>query len=247
MESDTATCGFLMLGAVMLLWILVATVVFTLAHAWVLGAIEPKYPRAFKISRGFAALVLTALGIVGLIDSADSWRTGFLAVHDSPDWRLAAVSIAYGHLISDYIWMIYGRARHQIRPRTDLILHHGLALVGYGYAMALEIGYGVVLLTMASELMPCSTAIEAWGKLRDRDRLQRWAAKGRFYVLLLGRIPMWLFALTMFIRTVVAGEVPEGLGFVYQIAISGMSALLALDLYWLRKCLASPKAAEVVS
>lgn len=224
----------------MLLWILSAALVFTVAHIWVLTAVEPKYPRAFKLSRGFAALVLTVLGIAGLIVGAGDWRTGFLRQHHSGDWRLLAVYIAYGHLISDYLWMAWGKVRHAIQPRTDLILHHGLAIVCYGYAIALEVGYGVVLLTMASELMPCSTALEAWAKHRGKHRLEQVAARARFWVLLLGRIPMWLFALSMFIRTEIAGEVPAELGFVYQIAIGGMSALLALDLYWLRKCLRTP-------
>ncbi|MCH2102252.1 MAG: hypothetical protein MK209_10065, partial [Planctomycetes bacterium] len=87
----------------------VATLIFTLIHIWVIRQVKSAYPSAFKLSRGIAAFVLTAIGFSGLILALPDWHYGFLVRQEAGDLLRWGVIIAYGHLLSDFIWMVYGR------------------------------------------------------------------------------------------------------------------------------------------
>ncbi|MAW61905.1 MAG: hypothetical protein CMJ94_13895 [Planctomycetes bacterium] len=217
--------------------IAVATLAFTLVHVWVLMRVEPAYPRAFKLSRGVAAVVLTAIGFVGLGLALPDWKDAFLVHHEPGDLLRWGVIIAYGHLMSDFVWMAYGSLRHGISPRRDLIFHHGLGAAAYAYALQIEVGYGMVMVTLASEIMPCFTGLEAYGKYRASEAVQRLAARARLIVLSIWRIPLWVFALVMCIWNLSDGSYASDLTFVFQFSTVCLILLLGLDAYWWRKCL----------
>jgi hypothetical protein len=223
----------------LLIAIVVFTVFFTAAHAWVQVRIEPDFNRAFKLSRGLAAVTLTVVGFVGVLSAIEHWQTGFLYSHEPGDLLRWGVALAYGHLLSDFIWMARGQKLHQIKPRRDLLIHHGLGTIAYAYAMIAEVGYALVMLSLASEIMPCFTGLEAWGKHRDRPGTQLLAARARLLVLMFWRIPLWAFALTMLWHTATSGGMQEGLEFIYKFSIACLTFLLGLDLYWVNKCAAA--------
>lgn len=213
--------------------------IFTVAHVWVQARVEPDFNRAFKLSRGIAAVTLTVVGFVGVMSALEHWRTGFLYAHAPDDILRWGVALAYGHLLSDFIWMARGRSKYQIKPRRDLLIHHGLGAVAYAYSMYAEVGYALVMLSLASEVMPCFTGLEAWGKHRDRPGTQLLAARARLLVLMFWRIPLWAFALTMLSQTALNGGMQEGLEFIYKFSIACLTFLLGLDLYWVKKCAAA--------
>lgn len=221
--------------------IALAAVGFLLLHVALWRAREPDYNRAFKMARGLAALVLSGLGFAGLVDASEHWRVGFLYRHEPDDWMLAGVSVAYGHFLADFASMLYGRVALGVAPRRDLIAHHGLGLLAYGIAMVIDVGWALVLVSLASELMPCCTGLEAWGKHLARPELQRAGSRGRLWVLLLWRLPLWAFTMTMLARTVLADEVPEGLGLVWGFVMVCLAILIGLDVYWTRKSAAAPR------
>jgi len=219
------------------------TVVFTLIHAWMHRSVERDFNRAFKLSRGIAAMVLTAVGFLGLAWAYSDWRQAFIVHHDEGNLLIWGVIIAYGHLMSDFIWMGWGRAAHGIRPRKDLLFHHGLGAVAYAYAMQLEVGYGMVMVTLASEIMPCFTGLEAFGKYKDDTAIQHTAARARLLVLMFWRIPLWAGSLALCIWNHSTGGYAPDLRFVFQFATACLVLLLSLDLYWLKKCLPAWRAA----
>lgn len=215
----------------------VVTLAFTLVHAWVLRRVESAYPRAFKLSRGVAAVILTAIGFVGLILALPDWRDAFLVHHEPDDLLRWGVIIAYGHLMSDFVWMVVGKVRDDIAPRRDLIFHHGLGAVAYAYSLQIEVGYGMVMVTLASEVMPCFTGLEAYGKHRASEAVQLLAARARLLVLTFWRIPLWVFALVMCVWNLNDGSYASDLTFVFQFSAVCLVLILGLDAYWWRKCL----------
>lgn len=211
------------------------TAFFTLLHAIAIANVEPVYARAFKLSRGIAAAVLTTLGILALIDAMPHWRSAFLYVHEAGDWMRYGVFCIYGHLLSDFIWMAVGRVRFGIKPRADLVLHHVLGLVGFGAALYLHVGYALALITMITELMPVTTGINALGKRIAVPALVDGAEKARLHVLVWLRLPLWLTLLTL-TATVLALGNPGALLPAYLVAFGGLAGLVLLDVYWVGKC-----------
>jgi hypothetical protein len=87
--------------------------------------------------------------------------------------------------------MAYGKLALGFQPRNDLVAHHVLALVCYGLSMALGVGHALVLVTLASEAMPCCSGLEAWGKHFSSEKMMRAGSKGRLLILLFWRLPLW--------------------------------------------------------
>lgn len=215
----------------------IGTLFFTLVHAWVFQRVGNAYPRAFKLSRGIAAVILTVIGFFGLVLALPDWRDAFLVHHDSGDLLRWGVIVAYGHLLSDFIWMAYGKAKHAVQPRKDLVFHHGLGAVAYAVSLQIEVGYGMVMVTLASEVMPCFTGLEAYGKYRASEAVQHLAARARLLVLSFWRIPLWLFALAMCLMNLHDGSYDSDLAVVFLFCAICLVLILGLDLYWWKKCL----------
>ncbi len=209
---------------------------FTLLHVLALARLEPVFPRAFKLSRAAAALLLTLLGFAALLDALPHWRTAFLYRHEEHDWMRQGLLMVYGHLLADFLWMGVGWRRFQIRPRKDLMLHHALGLVGFGVALALHVGYAIALMTMITELLPVTTGMDAWGKRTASAALSAAASRARLHVLAWLRIPLWMLLLGLVLHVLLRGA-PGSLQAAYLVAAGGLVALIALDGYWIRKCL----------
>lgn len=210
------------------------TAAFTALHA-VAPRIAPENPRAFALSRGIAAAVLTVLGAAALVDALPMWPVAFLYHHEAGDWMRTGLLVVYGHLLSDFLWMGWSRWRHGIVPRKDLIIHHGLGVLAYGYALYVEVGYAIALIAMITELMPVTSGYGALGKALGRPGMVDAAARWRLKVLVGLRLPVWLMLFALVNRAIFAGAVPEGLGPAFAVAYSGLVGLMALDVYWIRK------------
>jgi hypothetical protein len=209
---------------------------FTLLHVLTLARLEPVFPRAFKISRAAAALVLTVLGVAALLDALPHWRTAFLYRHEDGDWMRQGLLMVYGHLLADFLWMGVGWKRFKVKPRKDLILHHALGLVGFGVALALHVGYAIALMTMVTELLPVTTGLDAWGKRIASPGLTAAASRARLHVLSWLRIPLWMILLALVLHVLLRGD-PGALRGAFFVAAGGLVALVILDCYWIRKCL----------
>ncbi|MDA1260995.1 MAG: hypothetical protein O3A20_10290 [Planctomycetota bacterium] len=209
---------------------------FVLLHVLALARVEPVFPRAFKLSRAAAAVVLTALGIAALISAAPHWRTAFLYRHQDGDWMRQGLLVVYGHLLADFVWMYVGLRRFKIQPRKDLIIHHLLGVIAFGVALWLKVGYAVALITMITELLPVTTGLDAWSKRIAAPGLTAAASRARLHVLAWLRLPLWLLLFAMMIHVLLRGD-PGDLAPVFGLAAGGLACLVALDAYWIRKCL----------
>ncbi len=215
--------------------LLAATAFFTLLHMLALVRLEPVYPRAFKLSRGAAALVLTALGIAALVGGFPHWQEAFLYKHQAGDWMRLGLLTVYGHLLADFVWMGWGKWRYGITPRKDLMIHHGLGVVGFGAALVLEIGYAFALLTMITELLPLTTGVNAWGKRIDIPRVVDVADRARLHVLAWLRLPLWVGLFALVVLALLSGHA-ERMQLAYYVAGGGLIGLIGLDCYWIGKC-----------
>ncbi len=211
------------------------TAIFVLLHVLAILRVEPTYTRAFKLSRGGAALILTVLGISALIGGFEHWREAFLYRHAEADWMRTGLLAVYGHLLADFVWIAVGKVRYGIEPRKDLIIHHGLGLVGFGAALVLHIGYAFALLTMITELMPLTTGINAWGKRIAVSRVADAADRARLHVLAWLRLPLWSSLFVLVVMSLIRGAEGEML-VAYLVAGTGLLGLISLDVYWMGKC-----------
>lgn len=148
-------------------------------------------------------------------------RTGLLAV--------------FGHLLADFAWMAVGKWKYGISPRKDLIIHHGLGVIGFGAALVLGIGYAFGLLTMITEVLPLTTGVNAWGKRIAVTRVVVVADRARLHVLAWLRLPLWISLLVLVTKTLIEGT-EEGMFLAYLVAGFGLISLIALDICWVQKC-----------
>ncbi len=211
------------------------TAFFVLLHLIALIRLEPVYPRAFKLSRGAAALILTGLGTAALIGGREHWREAFLYHQSADDWMRIGLLAVYGHLLADFFWMFLGHVRYGIKPRKDLIMHHGLGVIGFGAALVLEIGYAFALLTMITELLPLTTGINAWGKRIAIPAVVDVADRARLHVLAWLRLPLWIGLFFLVLLALFSGPV-DGMQPAYLVAGAGLVGLIGLDIYWIGKC-----------
>jgi hypothetical protein len=211
------------------------TAFFAALHLVALVRLEPVYPRAFKLSRGAAALILTSLGLAALIGGRAHWREAFLYHQAADDWMRLGLLVVYGHLLADFLWMAIGRYRYGIKPRKDLIIHHGLGVIGFGAALVLEIGYAFALLTMITELLPLTTGINAWGKRIALPVVVEVADRARLHVLAWLRLPLWLGLFGLVVLAIIGGPT-DGMRPAYLVAGAGLVGLIGLDIYWIGKC-----------
>jgi hypothetical protein len=132
--------------------------------------------------------------------------------------------------------MAVGKYKYGITPRKDLIIHHGLGVVGFGAALVLEIGYAFALLTMITELLPLSTGVNAWGKRIAVSRVVEASDRARLHVLAWLRLPLWTSLFALVVLTLIHGAEP-GMLIAYIVAGTGLVGLISLDVFWMGKCL----------
>jgi hypothetical protein len=225
----------------LLLPLLTYTGVFTLLHIVFLSGVSPDYHRAFKLSRAIPAAIMTMMGIAAACVAIGHWHEAFLYRHH-PDSVLSdrlmwhGLLIVMGHLLSDYLWMLYGLVGRRIIPRADLIIHHGVCLAAFSYALWKEVGFALCLIALVSELMPVTTGISGWGQHIGRKDIMELANRIRLAVLIWWRRPLWFGLAALTARSIFSQEIPEGFGLAFGIAAAGFTTLIFLDKYWIGKC-----------
>lgn len=197
--------------------------------------IAPQNPRAFAISRAAAAALLTVLGLFALVDALPMWETAFLYRHEPDDWMRIGLMAICAHMLSDFVWIGWSRWKHGIIPRKDLVIHHGLGLIAYGTALAIEIGYALALISMITEVMPVTSGYGAIGKVLERPAMVETAARWRLRVLIYLRIPIWLALFALVCRVFILGLVPDGLLPAFILAACALIGVMGLDYYWVVK------------
>ena len=95
----------------------------------------------------------------------------------------------------------------------------------------------MVMLTLSSEVMPCFTGIEAYGKYKESEYVQLLAARARLIVLSFWRIPIWIFAFVICVVNLISRSYADGLTIFFQLCAVCLVLILGLDLYWWKRCL----------
>jgi len=227
--------------------ILAAGLCFLGLHVLLWRTREADYERAFKMARGVAALTLTVVGFAGLIGALPHWNVGFLYEHAPGDWMIVGVSIAYGHLLADFASMAYGRFVLRKPQRADLVAHHALGLLAYGVSMHMGLGHALVLISLASEIMPCCTGLEAWGRHLGKPQWEVFAARLRLRVLVGWRLPLWAAVVTLLVRAVALDTLAPELHAVAYFVLACLVPLVGLDVYWVRKCVDAARRREAAA
>ena len=209
---------------------------FLLLHAAVARRRRP-FALDLKLSRGVAAALLVAAGVYALIRWFPLWPRGFLTANDGGA-AAAIVAFLCGHLVADLVWLAWGARRFGEPPRRDLVFHHLLGLVGCAFAAWLGVGYVLIAVVLTSEAMPVTTGLGAWARVAGNLDLELLAKRLRVLVLLLWRMPMWLFLLAALAASAARGTLP-GPPPTLAIAVVAFAVVVALDVYWTRECVAA--------
>lgn len=232
-----------MLTSAFVLFLLLSlyTAVFVAVHAWFLFGINPDYHRSFKMSRGIAAAILTGIGLAAAVVGIQHWDQAYLYHHDPSSslgdlWMWHGMLVVSAHLISDFVWMLYGRISRGIIPRADLVIHHGVCLLAFSYALWKDVGFAVCLIALVSELMPVTSGVGGWGQHTNRPDLIEKSNVARLRVLIWWRRPLWFIMAFLTGRAILIGKVEEGLEIAFGIAAVGFTTLIFLDKYWIKKC-----------
>ncbi len=219
--------------------LLTSLVFFLLLHAAVARRRRRPFHVDLRLSRGVASLLLVAVGVYAVGRWFALWPRGFAAVNDDP---VAAGVVAFlaGHLVADLAWLAWGALGRGSAPRRDLVVHHLLGLAGCAAAAWLGVGYALIAVILTTEAMPVATGLGTWAELADNRRLELWALRGQVGVLLVWRLPLWLFLLAALAASSRQGTLP-GPPPTLAIAVVALAFVLALDVYWTRECLAAER------
>ena len=233
---DPATYDFsqpTLLASVMALSALAFLVLHELVRRRLAHSEAPRFHVALKISRLWASAVLVAIGIVAILEFGHLWPRAFIAEHPVDSWLRPFNAFLLGHLLADLVWLGWGRWKFGSEPRIDLIAHHLLGIGAVATAFAFDQGYAVLAVAMTTEMMPVTTGIIAWARLRGDRGLERKGYRASLAVSLFWRLPLWLLVLVVVSRNaLVITEPSERL--LYQVCIPIALALVALDSIWVR-------------
>ena len=215
-----------------------ATVGFLGLHVVFLARWASSWSRAFQLSRGVAAGLLTFLGCLAFADSLPRWQEAFLWREEGQTWLRPALLVVCGHLWADLIWMAWSRRRHGVALRPDLLIHHFLGLTAYGLALFLGLGHAIAMVAMMTEIMPVTTGLHAWARNCGKEKLQLRLARARLRLLAWFRMPFWASLLLLLLFAPEGGIHSEDplLRVVGVLGLVCLLSLLGLDRYWVRKC-----------
>jgi hypothetical protein len=215
---------------------------FIVLHVGFLRLPKSNFSRAMKLSRGVAAVILSVVGFYGLFADLSQWQSAFIFHHDQGSILERnlhfCMLVCMGHFVADLLWLAWGNVRYGTAPRNDLIIHHLLGVVAFGYALQNELAYVACLITMVSEVMPVTTGIAAYGQRVQNMSIVRFANRWRLRLLVWWRVPLWSAMAVLSIRALIIGGYPQDLFVPYVLSTCGFSGLLLLDRFWIKKCLA---------
>ncbi|MBC8368624.1 MAG: hypothetical protein H8E25_01370 [Planctomycetes bacterium] len=216
---------------------------FMLLHVVFLNLPKANYTRAMKLSRGVAAVILSVVGFYGLFADLGQWRSAFIFHHTAGDALESKLHfcmlICMGHFVADLLWLVLGKMRYGVALRRDLIIHHVIGIIAFGYALHHEIAYVACLITMASEVMPVTTGIGAYGQRVQNMDIVRSANRWRLKLLVWWRVPLWATMAILSVRTLIFGAYPQDLFVAYILSTCGFVGLLLLDRFWIKQCIAA--------
>ncbi|MBC8370055.1 MAG: hypothetical protein H8E25_08645 [Planctomycetes bacterium] len=216
---------------------------FIALHIVFLNMPNANFNRAMKLSRGMAAAILSVIGFYGLFSDLGQWQSAFIYHHGDGSILERnlhfCMLVCMGHFLADLLWLIWGKVRYRISPRADLIIHHLIGIVAFGYALHNELAYVACLITMASEVMPVTTGIGAYGQRVQNMAIVKFANRWRLKLLVWWRVPLWAAMAILSVRVLINGSYPDDLFIAYIISTCGFSGLLLLDRFWIKKCLAA--------
>src|SRR4051812_19313524 len=121
----------------MLTFVAVAVAVL-LVHALIEWRTKAPFHVAFRVTRGVASIVLTAVGFFALVHWSSLWRDAWLVRQDEP-LATALVMIPLGHFAADFLLLGWGWATRGSVPRMDLVIHHALG----SFAGFVVLHYGI--------------------------------------------------------------------------------------------------------
>jgi hypothetical protein len=225
--------------------ILASTAFFLLLYPAVVSRVGAQpFHVSFKLTRGAASVGLTAIGCYGLWHWFGTWPQAFLQrqVAGSVEWYL--VIFVTGHFLADFLLLVYGLMRHGSVPRTDLMAHHLLGLVGSAFVLYYDVGAVFYVVALTTEVMPVTSGFAAWSELRRNSGLARLATKLRLVVLAAWRLPLWLILALLVLQLMSSPQPDELVGFAHKIALSCLAVIICLDIYWLMLCIRALRAPE---
>lgn len=215
-----------------------ATLFFMLLHQMV-GRRFPDQPfhLTFKLSRGIASVVLTAIGFYSLLRWFPLWPRAFLRVDPPGSDIYYLICFVTGHFIADFLLLGFGLFRERSTPRKDLIAHHVLGLFGAWVVFHYGVGYVLFAVALSTEMMPVTSGMAALAGMRANPALERLATQLRLLVLCGWRLPMWIFITAIVLRDLQFSEPDALLLLARRVTLGCMAVLVALDSYWIVLCL----------
>lgn len=214
-----------------MLWTVAATLFFLAVHIAVAGRPGMPYRAGLTVSRGIAAVVLTAAGVWAVVAAWELWPLAFIS-HEPPGApAYLLIHLALGHLLADFLWLGYGAWRHGERPRPDLVIHHALGLLVCAVVFAWRMAPFAVGLALTAEVMPVTSGVGGWARHTANARLAGFAQRLRLVVLLGWRLPLWTAIGLVVLHLVASGEAPS-LRRIHYLALVLVPAIIALDVYW---------------
>jgi len=211
--------------------LLASTLCFVGLHLAVARLTLQPFGAVFRLARGLASVVLSALGFFALVHFGAHWQTVYVLQAQDP-LATALVMVPTGHFIADFALLAYGSFSARAAPRTDLMLHHALGLVAAMLTLRFPIAAPLYLVLFTTELMPITSALSALGALRADVRLQRLGARLRLIVLLAWRIPLWLWVGAQTALVLHKGGLSREARVVYAFSSFFLLITLSLDAYW---------------
>ena len=193
-----------------------------------------------KLSRGLASVALVGVGFYAFFGWLDLWPRAFLAAHGKDSMLYSLIWVFISHFIADFIWLAWGYWKENSAPRQDLVLHHVLGLLAAGLTLYYEAGYAIVMISLTTEMMPVTTGLGAWAELREDAELERLAKRLRLAVLLLWRMPLWLFELVVIVWNLTSQELGD-LRIVFYFGLAMAVSFVVLDSWWISRCWPSAK------
>jgi hypothetical protein len=215
-----------------------STVFFLLLHGAVsFGARGQPFHVQLKLSRGFATIILTAIGFYSMWQWWDLWPQAFLRRHEPGSEPYLLITFVTGHFIADVGLLLWGWLRRESLPRIDLIAHHALGVAVCLVVFHYEVGHLLFAVALTTEMMPVTSGIAAFAPLLGRPALERIACELRLAVLLLWRLPFWTVIVVIVLLHLLQGESDSLIILAQRITLAAMAIIIALDTYWVRLCL----------
>lgn len=213
-----------------------SAIFFLLLHAAIERQTQQTFLVAFKLGRGIASVILSAIGFYALFHWWELTSAGFMGRHAGDIPADLLVQFIFGHFIADFILLAWGWWHERAKPRPDLVIHHGLGLFAIAVVNHYTIGHALFLVLFTTEMMPVTSGLAGWAALKKNQQLERQAQKLRLAVLVLWRVPLWFVIGGLMIYNLFMLTPDPLLAVGYRFSLGFLPIVLALDTYWIFQC-----------